>query len=84
MYVCMYVCIYIYIYIYMKDAKRDPRCPENIYLYQFVKDAKFPGSWSKDSRSLRISPKIDATRDDLVNTGFIPADFTWPIHATRA
>ncbi|CAJ1400652.1 unnamed protein product [Effrenium voratum] len=28
----------------------------------------------------QISPKIDATRDDLLNTGFIPADFTWPIH----
>mmetsp|Transcript_43797 Transcript_43797/g.81763 ORF Transcript_43797/g.81763 Transcript_43797/m.81763 type:complete len:631 (+) Transcript_43797:60-1952(+) len=29
--------------------------------------------------AIQISPKIDATRDDLLNTGFIPADFTWPI-----
>ncbi len=26
-----------------------------------------------------ISPKIDATRDDLLNTGFIPANFAWPL-----
>lgn len=49
------------------------------------------GSWSglcstcvslygADKCDIKISPKIDATRDDLVNTGFIPADFTWPIH----
>jgi len=30
--------------------------------------------------NFQFSPKINANRDDLMNTGFIPADFTWPIH----
>jgi len=29
--------------------------------------------------NMEISPKIDATRDDLLNTGFIPANFAWPL-----
>ncbi|CAE7551299.1 GND [Symbiodinium sp. CCMP2456] len=36
--------------------------------------------YGADKCDIKISPKIDATRDDLVNTGFIPADFKWPIH----
>ena len=29
--------------------------------------------------NIEISPKIDATRDDLLNTGFTPSNFKWPI-----
>lgn len=29
--------------------------------------------------SVLLSPKINATRDDLLNTGFIPSSYTWPI-----
>ena len=29
--------------------------------------------------NIEISPKIDATRDDLLSTGFIPKSLTWPL-----
>lgn len=29
--------------------------------------------------NIEISPKIDATRDDLLDTGFVPSQVSWPI-----
>ena len=52
----------------------------------------FYGSWSGTCRNcedqfgamncaIKFSPPFDATRDDLMNTGFIPADYAFPILA---
>lgn len=36
-------------------------------------------AYSANTCNVEFTPKIDATRDDLMGTGFIPADYTWPL-----
>jgi len=35
--------------------------------------------YSANQCNVQFTPKVDATRDDIMGTGFIPADYTWPL-----